>query len=563
VKAVAAGGGIYSHESHTCVLTNTGSVYCWGSNSFGQLGDGTTTDSRTPVVVQGLSSGVRAITAGTKHTCAITSTGDAYCWGANDSGQLGDGTAETRLIPVAVAGLNSGVSAIAAGGGNQATGSFTCALTDAGAVYCWGDTNHRAWNGSRTPLVVEGLSSGAKALAAGNDHACAVMSTGNVRCWGNNNAGQLGSGFPNTRLDMTPVEVVGLSGAASAVSAAGREYYFYDYTSYTCALMSAGAVYCWGKFFDATPVVVEGLDSGVNVLSAAGWNTCALTSGGGVYCFSGPSETPVGVAGLSSGVSAIDVGTDHTCAVTDAGGVHCWGNNSVGQLGDGNLGRMPFPVAVIGFGEAYTISGQVTDSNNNPIADAIVSDGIRITTTDSNGNYTLSNVPAGSYTLTPEKIGYTFTPTTHSVTVSDDVSGQDFTATATASPVTLESNVTTGAPGSVFVLAAHNFPPNSQAVISLKAPGMPTFKEMLRQTMDAEGHLVFLFLTGADNPPGAYTIRLTVQTAATGLAEEMVQETTITLADDAPQRTDRPADDVPTVDVNALSGSIYLPLVIR
>jgi hypothetical protein len=210
-----------------------------------------------------------------------------------------------------------------------------------------------------------------------------------------------------------------------------------------------------------------------------------------------------------------------------------------------------------------TISGQITDSNNNPLAGVTVSDGTRTATTDSNGNYTLSNVPAGSYTLTPEKIGYTFTPTTHSVTVSDDVSGQDFTATATASPVTLESNVTTGAPGSVFVLAAHNFPPNSQAVISLKAPGMPTFKEMLRQTMDAEGHLVFLFLTGADNPPGAYTIRLTVQTGATGLAEEMVQETTITLADDAPQRTDRPADDVPTVDVNALSGSIYLPLVIR
>jgi hypothetical protein len=381
------------------------------------------------------------------------------------------------------------------------------------------------------------------------------------------------------------VEVVGLSSDVISIAAAGTNVDLSDYP-HTCVITAVGDVYCWGSNLGGqlgdgetqgvswTPVAVVGLNDDISAIGAGDAFTCALTEIGGVYCWGRNNgqlgdgtteqrETPVAVVGLQRDVSAIDVGYYHTCAVTHAGGVRCWGNNKYGQLGDGTTGRMPFPVAVIGFGEAYTISGQVTDSNNNPIADAIVSDGIRITTTDSNGNYTLSNVPAGSYTLTPEKIGYTFTPTTHSVTVSDDVSGQDFTATATASPVTLESNVTTGAPGSVFVLAAHNFPPNSQAVISLKAPGMPTFKEMLRQTMDAEGHLVFLFLTGADNPPGAYTIRLTVQTAATGLAEEMVQETTITLADDAPQRTDRPADDVPTVDVNALSGSIYLPLVIR
>ena len=113
-------------------MTSGGGVVCWGYNAFGQLGDGTTTQRTTPVAVSGLSSGVSAMAAGWYHTCAVTSGGGAKCWGANGTGQLGDGSTTYRLTPVAVSGLSSGVSAMAA------SETHTCAVTSGGGVACWG-----------------------------------------------------------------------------------------------------------------------------------------------------------------------------------------------------------------------------------------------------------------------------------------------------------------------------------------------------------------------------------------------------------------------------------------
>ncbi len=340
VTAIAAGG------FHTCALTSSGGVWCWGYNYYGQLGDGTPTARSTPVAVSGLPSGVTAIAAGYYHTCALTSSGGVWCWGRNSYGQLGDGTTTTRSTPVAVSGLPSGVTAIAAGG------VHTCALTSSGGVWCWGD-NYSGQLGDgttttrSTPVAVSGLPSGVTAIAAGYNHTCALTSSGGVWCWGANYSGQLGDGTTTTRS--TPVAVSGLPSGVTAIAAG---------YNHTCARTSSGGVWCWGANYSgqlgdgttttrSTPVAVSGLPSGVTAIAAGGFYTCALTGSGGVWCWGSnrygqlgdgsytDSSTPVAVSGLPSGVTAIAAGSYHTCALTSSGGVWCWGYNSDGQLGDG------------------------------------------------------------------------------------------------------------------------------------------------------------------------------------------------------------------------------------
>ena len=353
VEAIAAG------FSHTCALTNVGAVKCWGTNTSGELGNNSTTQSLSPVDVSGLSSGVVAIAAGYLHTCAVTSAGAVKCWGRNTGGQLGDNSATQRNAPVDVSGLSSNVTAIAAGG------FHTCALTTAGAVKCWGSNFYsQLGDNSATqrnaPADVSGLSSGVVALTTGNNHTCAVTSAGAVKCWGSNSDGQLGDNISTQRW--TPTDVSGLSSGVSALAAG---------VVHTCASTSAGAAKCWGANANGqlgdgsttkrnTPADVSGLSSGVVALTAGYLHTCALTSAGAVHCWgkgdngqlgdgsATESRTPVSVNGLSSDVSAIAAGGNQSCALTSAGAVKCWGANGLGQLGDSSTTQRNTPVDVSG-----------------------------------------------------------------------------------------------------------------------------------------------------------------------------------------------------------------------
>ena len=187
---------------HTCALTSVGGVQCWGQNESGQLGDGTTINRNTPVDVTTLGSGVVAVSAGGNHTCALLGSGAMKCWGLNSSGQLGDGTTVNRPAPVDVLGLSTGVTAISAGG------YHTCAVMTSGALKCWG-RNDRGQLGDNsntnrsTPVDVFGLSSGIVAGAGGGSdaqggHTCAMTSGGGVKCWGRNDHGQVGDGTKPT-----------------------------------------------------------------------------------------------------------------------------------------------------------------------------------------------------------------------------------------------------------------------------------------------------------------------------------------------------------------------------
>lgn len=352
IAAIAAG------SSHTCAITSIGGVKCWGSNAYGQLGDGTKTDSSLPVDVGGLAQGIIAITAGIDNTCALTVVGGVKCWGSNRFGQLGNGATTDSSVPVAVFGLWRGVRVI------SGQWAHTCALTAVGAVRCWGlNTYGQLGNGTTTnasiAVNVAGLSRGALGITAGGGHTCAIFSAGQVQCWGWNSFAQLGNG---STVDSTvPVDVVGLPDGVNSIFAGDQ---------HTCGLTSIGAVLCWGNNLSGQlgngapsagsgPIAASSPTGDVVAVAGGGNHTCALSRLGGISCWGFNhfgelglgtttfSPVPVAVAGLESGVSAVTAGQYHTCAVTPIdGGAKCWGQNADGQLGDGTRTDGLTPVKV-------------------------------------------------------------------------------------------------------------------------------------------------------------------------------------------------------------------------
>ncbi len=290
-----------------------------------------------------------AIAAGRGHSCVVRDNGAVACWGANGSGQLGDGSKQDRSEPVAVQALGDAVE-LALGR------SHSCARRSSGAVVCWGG-NERGQLGagldapaSARPVAVRGLTD-AIALASGDDHVCAVRADASVVCWGNNADGQTGNLTRKTWAE--PVPIRGLADATSVVAGA----------RHSCALRKAGGAICWGandkgQLGDGTqngherPSSVLDL-SGLVGLAAAGSRTCGFTRAG-VYCFGdlGPGEQPsprprkLAEGSQNDGIVELELGPEHACLRHQSGMTRCWGQNRDGRVGDGSFETRTRPVAV-------------------------------------------------------------------------------------------------------------------------------------------------------------------------------------------------------------------------
>ena len=373
-----------------------------GDGTSGRLGDGGAMDNRlTRVAVDGLDSGVTAISVSGTHSCAIQD-GGVKCWGDHTHmDQLGRGVNppdpnDNTLIAKDVSLLNHSVTAIAAG-----AWSHTCAIQDS-AAWCWGEgegnrlgSENNDQSDAFTPRRVAGLNDGVTAIAAGDRHGCAIHN-GVAKCWGANDLGQLGDGTEMPQQTPVPVkDPDGLDITATAITAGGF---------HSCAIVDAAAQ-CWGsnssgQLGDGTQVqrsvavAVEGLDDGVTAITAGWIHTCAIVNAAAkCWGFNGNGQlgddsrvsslVAVSVVGLDDGVTAIAVGgsflkadntqdSGHSCAI-HYGFIKCWGENSRGQLGNGKQIDTDEPVQVRDL-NPFAAPSQLT-------ADAITTEGIEISWT--------------------------------------------------------------------------------------------------------------------------------------------------------------------------------------
>jgi alpha-tubulin suppressor-like RCC1 family protein len=366
--------------THTCAVIADGTVRCWGDNSAGQLGNGSTVASSVPVTVTtsggGTLTSVVSVASGARHTCALRADGTVFCWGDNASAKLGLGSttpsSSSVARPVKAGSANfTGAVMLAAGR------SHTCAIRFDGTIHCWGSNlsgqlglgffGLTITSPTRVTASGGGDFTGAVSIAAGLSHMCAVHVAGTVHCWGENSSGQLGNGETGTRSH-TPVTVSldgggDFTGAVSVATGAGH----------TCALRADGTVHCWGDnsggqlgnggLEAVQPVQVLG-----NAVSLATgfFHTCAVVVGGTVQCWGFNAEgqignnqtggdvlipTQVSAARLGDAV-AVTAGGSHTCARRADDTVRCWGQNVFGQLGNSINADEDEPVPVVGIDPA-------------------------------------------------------------------------------------------------------------------------------------------------------------------------------------------------------------------
>lgn len=310
--------------SHSCVVIDDGTALCWGGNEFGELGIGSASTSGTPTAKPVVAlTGAKSIAAGGTFTCALLVDQTVKCWGRNKEGQLGNGTNNTSFIPVPVSNLTA-VVALSAGY------DYACAVLEGDTAKCWGNNSSgQLGDGSTTssslPVDVQGITNVA-GIAAGFNATCVRLSTdGSARCWGDNKYGQLGNGTGANSI--SPVKVIGLTTAVAidAFYSAMPDFVDMDKYGSFCAVLADGTLKCWGS-------------NNLGELGISG----------------DPQPRPMAVPGVS-GVHQVVGGKHFACALTDES-VACWGSNVAGQLGSATVDSMSRPLTVSGLGPVKSIA---------------------------------------------------------------------------------------------------------------------------------------------------------------------------------------------------------------
>ncbi len=372
---------VVAGDLFTCALARDGAAWCWGQGSLGQLGNNATTARTTPVRVAG---GItfRSLAAGSSHVCGVTAVGAAWCWGYDDYGELGltTGACNNNLrffrcsdVPVAVQGAPALDSIVAAA-------FTTCGIARDGAAWCWGSNDHgQLGTGSAVGVVTDTPARVVggrifQAITLDVNHACALTS-GALYCWGSNDFGQLGA---DTLL--TPRCGVGFFCATSPVRAAAglAAASVSAGSTHTCALAPGGMAYCWGSnqfgvlgdssaAGGGTPVRVTGGGVFTQISSGAD-HTCAVDAAGQAWCWGLDTFGQLGNASVANACPAfsnvqvcatspapvqgaptfvaVSAGTGHGCGLTPAGEIWCWGRGEEGQLGDGTRSSSAMPARV-------------------------------------------------------------------------------------------------------------------------------------------------------------------------------------------------------------------------
>ncbi len=354
--SVSAGG------DHTCGIRTSGQLFCWGQDTYGQLGDGgTNTDQSTPVQV-GSGSNWSKVSAGEAHTCAVQTTGRLYCWGSDRYEELGDGFGNTDWPTPVRVGTATNWAAVDSGG------AHTCGRRTNGRLFCWGsDTAGRLGDDPTeqqqpSPVEVAGGATDWASFDAGDAHSCALKTTGQLYCWGGDSSLALGDG--DAQVDQLVPVRAGANRAGWATVAVGD--------SHTCAVKTNGRLYCWGSDAynqrgdgaalspsDGDPVRI-GTATDWTAVAAGRVHTCARNAGRHLFCWGNDATgqvgndtstseepSPVEVDGAATNWGSISVGRLHTCARRTNDALYCWGFDDSGQVGDGGTDtNQPLPVQV-------------------------------------------------------------------------------------------------------------------------------------------------------------------------------------------------------------------------